>query len=68
MIVEFINSTFYNCMKCQRRFRDAKALKRHFLSLHTDNNNKPFHCHVCGQGFGYKHVMKRHIKNVHLIQ
>ena len=30
-----------------------------------DDASKPFHCNICGNGFGRKYSMKIHIREVH---
>lgn len=48
---------------CDKQFRSAYALKVHISRVH--HGEKPFVCNVCGQSFGYKHLLQRHNQQVH---
>ena len=54
-----------NCHQCGKLFHIQKNLKRHILSLHTDNSKLPVHCTVCSQGFIDSTILKDHM-NVNL--
>ena len=54
-----------NCNQCGKLFHVQKNLKRHILSLHTDNSILPVHCTVCSKGLIDSTILKDHM-NEHL--
>lgn len=49
----------FKCTKCDKTFRKSNALKRHFMSIHSEI--KPYSCHICAKKFTRKDHMNRHI-------
>ena len=51
------------CSVCGIEFSSAWNLKTHIRVSHE--NEKKFQCKICEKYFGHKHVLQRHIENVH---
>ncbi len=56
----------YYCSQCHESFKNAKLLRKHFLS-HTASLEMPFKCSTCGEGFWdplskQKHLAKHKIE------
>ena len=43
---------------CDKAFQRASSLRVHISRVH--HGERPFVCKVCGQSFGYKHLLQRH--------
>lgn len=48
---------------CEHVFLSRYALQVHVSRVHF--GDKPFQCDVCGQSFGYKHLLRRHQMRLH---
>ncbi|CAL8136878.1 unnamed protein product [Orchesella dallaii] len=52
----------WKCKVCGKDFKFEKYLKEHEIG---HEEVKPFECHLCGMGFTRRHVLNRHLGNVH---
>ena len=52
----------FECEKCNKKFKRADTLRRHFQNVHTEDN---FSCSECGKMFGRKDNLARHLKLKH---
>lgn len=48
---------------CGRTLSSPYALKVHIAKVHRQE--KPFICETCGQRYGYKHLLRQHIRRSH---
>ena len=53
------------CAFCDKMFKSKFYLDRHIKTVHTSNEDKPFHCTQCGKGFVNKQNLEGHM-NMHL--
>ncbi|XP_039441484.1 zinc finger protein 394-like [Culex pipiens pallens] len=53
---------YFPCSVCKKSLKSTAALRVH-MRIHTQE--KPHACHICGQGFAYKCLVKPHIKRCH---
>uniref|UniRef100_A0A8D8GZ91 Zinc finger and SCAN domain-containing protein 2 n=1 Tax=Culex pipiens TaxID=7175 RepID=A0A8D8GZ91_CULPI len=53
---------YFPCSVCEKSLKSMAALRVH-MRIHTQE--KPHACHICGQGFAYKCLVKPHIKRCH---
>ena len=61
---------FVECIICQLRFADKKALENHRSRQHRDvleemKKEGKIHCH-CGKGFSRRDNLKRHQEKYHV--
>jgi len=52
----------YVCPDCGRGFGNSSKLKRHILTFHTPNDEKPFKCSYCNKGYAEKYLLKQHLQ------
>jgi hypothetical protein len=52
-------SIVFPCSVCRKEFNRKQNLKVHYRTVHL--GLKPFEC-VCGQSFGHKHLLQRHLR------
>lgn len=50
----------FPCTLCDKRYREAKALRRHVSSAHMDE--RPFICEICTKGFHTKAILQAHMR------
>lgn len=43
-------------------------LKRHILSKHTEDEDKPYQCEICSRSFNGRSNLQRHLKYVHNVE
>ena len=48
---------------CHRTFSSPYALQAHLAKVHL--REKPHTCDVCGQAYGYKHLLRQHMRRAH---
>ena len=46
---------------CPECGKSVKKLKMHMATMHTKNENKKFHCQICGKGFPVKSRLTEHL-------
>ena len=51
------------CDHCGKRFSNKRMLQNHIFSMHTNKEDLPYHCEVCGKGFGTKVRYLQHLNS-----
>lgn len=55
----------FTCDYCDYTNVHMENLKRHVLSKHTEDEDKPYQCETCFRSFNGKSNLQRHLKYVH---
>ena len=52
----------YACCLCHKRFGRAKSVNQHIRSVHLNETDRKFVCHICGRGFGIGSALHAHMR------
>jgi len=56
---------YHHCEHCGKEFKALQNLKQHIESLHSDNPNPKYKCHICSKQLKQGNSFDKHMINAH---